>query len=234
MWDWIQARFRFSVGTCRGCHGGDTGTPLLHIGPPGIPGQEAVRSAFLKGPVTVADRVWTDTFRSFDEMTRRENDLRGLVNELPVTLPVLGNNYKVRFHASGKCLDSVGNTTSDGALSALYDCHGKDNQRLSLVPAPGAGAGVYNLKYKHSGKCVDVQNASVSAGARIEQRTCDSTRRSQQLTLSVLTGTVPNSRVLRFKHSLRCLVPGNGTADGTPVFQATCPIDFAKGFHLVE
>ena len=46
------------------------------------------------------------------------------------------------------------------------------NQRLSLVEV-GAGSGVYNLKYKHSGKCIDVQNASTSNGARVEQRTCN-------------------------------------------------------------
>jgi hypothetical protein len=230
--DWVQARFRFSLGTCKGCHAGETGTGLLHIQPPGIPGSEAIRSPFLSGPVSVTDPEWgSGVVRTFDEMARRENDLRALVNQEPVMLPVFGNYYQVRFRATGKCLDSEGNTTADGAPSKLYTCHGNGNQRLALVPAPGQPAGVYNLKYKHSGKCIDVQNASTSPGARIEQRTCDGSRASQRLALEVRTGTVPNSRVLRFKHSARCLVPGNGTTDGTAIIQASCP---ATGFDLVE
>jgi len=114
--------------------------------------------------------LWPETTPRFSPIgygPPEGNDLRNLVNGAPVLVPVVGNNYTVRFQTSGKCLDSAGNTTNDGAFSQLYSCHGNPNQRLSLV---SAGNGVYNLKYKHSGKCIDVQNASNEWSAR---RTAD-------------------------------------------------------------
>ena len=227
------------MGTCRGCHSGETGTAFLHIvAGRRAAGTEASRSAFLSGAVDVPDPADPNIVRAFDEMLRRENDLRDLVNGAPVMVPVFGNNYTVRFQPDdgGKCLDSAGNTTTDGAVSQLWTCHGNGNQRLSLV---SAGAGVYNLKYKHSGKCIDVQNGSTSNGARVVQMTCNGSRASQKLTLSVLGGTPPTPapRLLRFQHSNLCLLVQNqATGDGTPIVQGTCPAstDFAKGFDLVE
>jgi hypothetical protein len=231
---WIDARFRFSIGTCRGCHTGETGTRFLHI-LPNIPGTEAGRSAFLSGPTSVADPdpVWLGNIvRDFDEMQRRENDLRGLVNQAPVQTPVFGNYYQIRFRSSGKCLDSEGNTTADGAPSKIYTCHGNGNQRLALVPAPGQPSelNLYNVKYKHSGKCLDVRDASTTFGAIVEQRTCDSSRTSQQFSLATRPGS-PNTRLLRFRHSGKYLVPQSSTADGTAVVQTGPPV---SGFDLVE
>lgn len=228
---WSEARFRFSVGTCTGCHSSETGTAILHISPTSSGAQ---RSPWLSGTVTVTDPV-TGSTRSFDEMARRETDLRKLVNGAAVTDPVFGNNYTVRFKTSNKCLDSAGNTTNDGDLSQLWACHGNGNQRLTLVEV-GAGSGVYNLKYKHSGKCIDVQNASTSSGARVEQRACSSNRNSQKLTLSTVAGALPYPRLLKFQHSNLCLlVQNNGTTDGTAIVQGTCPTtDQTKAFDLVE
>jgi len=229
---WSDARFRFSVGTCNGCHSSETGTGILHLSPTTSGAQ---RSPWLSGQVSVVDPI-TGSTRTFDEMSRRETDLRKLVNGVAVMNPVLGNNYTVRFRTSNKCLDSAGETnTADGVLSQLWACHGKGNQRLSLVEV-GAGSGVYNLKYKHSGKCIDVQNAATNSGARVEQRTCSSTRNSQKLTLSVVAGSLPDPRLLKFQHSNLCLlVQNNGTADGTAIVQGTCPTtDQTKAFDLVE
>jgi hypothetical protein len=234
--DWINTRFRFSVGTCNGCHGDETGTSILHILPQAV-GAEAKRSPLLSGVVDIPDPAWGgNVVRQFNEMWRRENDLRNLVNGAPVTDPVFGNNYTVRFKASGKCLDAAGGTTAtgDGVLSQLYDCHGDANQRLSLQ---ALSAGVYRLRYKHSNKCIDVQNASTSDNALVEQRTCSTARNSQKLTLSTLSGTVPYTRLLRFQHSNKCLLVKNqGTANSTSIVQGPCPSssDFSKGFDLVE
>ena len=230
--EWSDARFRFSVGTCRGCHGADA-AGSSQIMPQSGPGTQAGRSPFLNGPVTIDDPTGLGFPRTLDEMSRRENDLRNLVNGAAVTGPVFGNNYKVRFANGGKCLDSAGNTTTEGAFSQLFTCHGNGNQRLSLV---SAGSFLYNLKYKHSNKCIDVQNASTSSGARVVQTTCNSSRPSQKLEFSVVTGT-PERRVLKFQHSNLCLLVENqGTADGTRIVQATCPTysEGGKGFDLVE
>lgn len=59
-----EARFRFSINTCNGCHAGETGTPFLHVAPrpAGVPAQ---LSTFLTGkvqpdPVTGAPRNMND------------------------------------------------------------------------------------------------------------------------------------------------------------------------------
>jgi Ricin-type beta-trefoil lectin domain-like len=185
----------------------------------------------------VVDPANPDRSRYFSELERRENDLRNLVNGAPVLLPVFGNYYTLRFYQSSKCLDSAGNTTNDNDVSQLYTCHGNGNQRLALT---NLSNGVYSLKYKHSGKCVDVQNGSSAKGARVVQRTCDPARASQKLTLSALSGQplgTPAPRVLRFQHSSLCLLVQNqGTADSTAIVQDTCPTagQHAKAFHLVE
>jgi hypothetical protein len=240
--DWSEARFRFSVGTCRGCHGAETATGgFLHI-LPNTPGTEAGRSAFLRGSVNVVDPVNPNISRQFNEMFRRENDLRGLVNLAPVLVPVLGNNYTVRFSNSGKCLDSAGDNSNDGAFSQLWSCHERGNQRLSLV---SVGTNVYNLKYKHSGKCLDVenapgsQNASTNPNARVVQRSCVSGRTSQRVTLSTIGGAplgTPAPRLVQFQHSNLCmLVENQATLDGTRIIQATCPTSpYTAGFNLVE
>jgi len=231
--DWSDARFRFSVGSCRGCHGSDTGTAFNHIRA-NQPGTEPHLSDFLLGSVNVTDPV-TGAGRQFDEMFRRENDLRNLVNGSPVMLPIFGNNYEVVFRNANKCMDSLGNTSNDNAAAVIYGCHGNANQRLSLVPA---GSGFYNLKFKHSGKCLDVKSGSTQTGAAVVQLTCSSASNSQKFTLDALwNGLGPVPRMLRFKHSNLCLqVSNQGTADGTALVQATCPgsSDFAKGFDLVE
>lgn len=233
-----KARWQFSVGTCTGCHGADTQTFSFHVFPRDpLSGAPAFLSNFVNGTYTTApDSQWPGLIpsRTINEMVRRENDLRNLVNGAPVLLPTFGNNYTVRFATGNKCLDSAGNNTTDGAVSQLYACHGNGNQRLSLVDL---GGGVYNLKYKHSGKCIDVQNASTSSGARVVQMTCSSARNSQKLTLSTRSGVTPATRVLRFQHSGLCLLVQNqSTADGAAIIQGSCPAsnDFAKGFNLVE
>lgn len=231
--DWSDARFRFSVGTCRGCHGSDTGTAFNHIRA-NEPGAEPHLSDFLLGSVDVPDPI-TGSSRSFNEMFRRENDLVALVNGSPVMLPVFANNYVVRFRNANKCMDSFGNTTNDNAAAVIYGCSGNANQRLSLV---SAGGGYYNLKFKHSGKCLDIQNGSTQSGAAAVQLTCNSGSNSQKLTLDTLwSGLGPIPRIIRFKHSNLCLLVKNqATADSTPLVQGTCPAvsDFAKGFDLVE
>lgn len=235
--DWIEARFRFSVGTCSGCHGSETGTAFLHIHPGQGPGFEAARSDFLKGTVLVVDPVTPTHNRTFNEMGRRENDLRNLVDGYPVLVPVFGNNYTVRFRNSGKCMDSEGDNGNENAFSVLWPCHGNRNQRLSLV---SAGNGVYNLKYKHSGKCIDVLNGSTSNGARVVQATCNANRASQKLSLSAVGGSPPGTpapRLLKFQHSNLCLVVQNqSTSNGTWIVQATCPgsQEHTKAFDLVE
>jgi hypothetical protein len=67
-----DARHLFSVNTCNGCHGGETQTAFLHVGPRAR-GQVAPVSTFLTGK-TVTDPV-SGTQRSFADLDRRRTDL---------------------------------------------------------------------------------------------------------------------------------------------------------------
>jgi hypothetical protein len=75
-----EARHRFSLATCNGCHGGESGTQFQHIGSllPSAPGQAGL-SGFLTG-ITVADPSGNGTTRVFNDLLRRAQDLEALVN----------------------------------------------------------------------------------------------------------------------------------------------------------
>ncbi|WP_224369607.1 hypothetical protein [Hyalangium versicolor] len=71
-----EARHKFSLNTCSGCHAGETGTDFTHISPRAA-GRQAVLSVFLRGG-TVRD-PWTLAPRTFDDLGRRATDLAALV-----------------------------------------------------------------------------------------------------------------------------------------------------------
>jgi hypothetical protein len=71
-----EARHKFSVNTCNGCHARETGTEFMHIANRAA-GQAAALSPFLRG-ATITDPV-TQTARRFDDLTRRAQDLAALV-----------------------------------------------------------------------------------------------------------------------------------------------------------
>jgi hypothetical protein len=72
-----EARHKFSLNTCNGCHGTEeTGTRFLHINPRD-PGTVAQLSGFLTG-ITVPDPV-TGVPRTLNDLGRRNQDLKALV-----------------------------------------------------------------------------------------------------------------------------------------------------------
>ncbi len=77
-----EARHKFSLNTCSGCHAGETGTDFTHIAPRAA-GHASVLSAFLRGG-TVRDPV-TQEPRTFDDLGRRATDLAALVCGTPST-----------------------------------------------------------------------------------------------------------------------------------------------------
>lgn len=73
-----EARHKFAINTCNGCHGQqETNVRFLQIFPR-FEGTEAVISTFLEGGVTIHDPV-SGKPRSFNELGRRNADLRSLV-----------------------------------------------------------------------------------------------------------------------------------------------------------
>ncbi|MCB1759812.1 MAG: RICIN domain-containing protein [Gammaproteobacteria bacterium] len=71
---------------------------------------------------------------------------------------------------SGKCLDVSGVSQNDGANVHQWDCHSGDNQQWELIPH---SSGAYQLRAKHSGKCLDGYWAN-SQGDNLKQWSCAS------------------------------------------------------------
>jgi hypothetical protein len=77
-----EARHKFSLNTCNGCHGSnETGTFFLHINPRSA-GQEATLSGFLTG-IDVTDPVDPSTVRHLDDLERRAVDMEALLCATP-------------------------------------------------------------------------------------------------------------------------------------------------------
>lgn len=77
-------RHGFSLGTCNGCHAGETGgTPFVHIEPATPTGLPAILSGFLTG-ISVNDPLYTGVgapiVREFDDLENRELDIKALAN----------------------------------------------------------------------------------------------------------------------------------------------------------
>ena len=71
-----EARHKFSLNTCNGCHAGETDTLFLHVAPR-EPGQEAGLSGFLLGE-KVTDPV-DGTEREFSDLARRRDDMSAVL-----------------------------------------------------------------------------------------------------------------------------------------------------------
>jgi len=236
---WETSRHLFSLATCSGCHGNETGTGFLHI-KNNPNGGAAELSSFLAGSHTVTDPV-TGASRQFNEMARREEDLSWLITGGWVGVPVLRNEhadgqsaataYKMVFGHSNKCLDVQGFSQSDNALVKQYACHGQGNQRVILVDK---GQSVLNLIVKHSGKCLDVENASSDNLAKVVQKTCND---SPSQRLAMWFSGSQTARIVRFEHSGKCLrVLSNSTGEGAQVVQDVCDSSSSdqRAFRFVE
>ena len=78
---------------------------------------------------------------------------------------------------SNKCLDVAGVSTANGAKVHQWACHNGANQQWS-VAGPGGGFPVpgnnrYQIRNRHSGKCLEVAASSTSQGATVRQWTCN-------------------------------------------------------------
>ncbi|WP_214416394.1 RICIN domain-containing protein [Sphaerisporangium fuscum] len=84
--------------------------------------------------------------------------------------------YKYVAQHSGMCLDVQDASRAHGAYVLQANCWGGDNQlwRMQSVRGPKwRGTGFpFELIAKHSGMCLDVQDASRAHGAHVLQATC--------------------------------------------------------------
>ena len=89
-----DARHRFSLNTCNGCHARETGTEFRHVGRAEF-GTVAPLSGFLTG-ITVTDAAHLTPDHHFDDLERRALDLETFLGSscfvLPLDLPLLASH----------------------------------------------------------------------------------------------------------------------------------------------
>ncbi len=94
-----KARHVFSLNTCSGCHGGETGTVFLHINTANF-GSEASLSGFLTG-ITVTDPAGRPSgapaTRTFNDLEERRLDFNLLVGSVCIQRPLFELVHKLTF-----------------------------------------------------------------------------------------------------------------------------------------
>lgn len=128
---------------------------------------------------------------------------------------------------SGKCLDVVDASRSNGAKVQQYTCHSGLNQQWILWPKIVTGAGIYHeIRSLSSDKCLDIEGVSQANRARAEQYTCHGG--DNQLFLEVFYGGGPS---LVARHSGKCLdIEGDYITNGAKLWQYTCDYDLNQQF----
>jgi CxxC motif-containing protein (DUF1111 family) len=98
----------------------------------------------------------------------------------------------------------------------------------------GGGAnitnGLYELKFAHSNKCLDVSGAGTADGVNVQQYTCNTTN-AQRFTVTNLGGNIYE---LKNFNSNKCAqTAGGGTANNTNIEQYTCNQGTSQKFKFV-
>ncbi|MFY2558437.1 Ig-like domain-containing protein [Corallococcus terminator] len=83
-----EARHRFSLNTCNGCHAGETQTTFLHVFPRSA-GSASAPSPFMTSLAPTPDPVSPSTVRVFNDLGRRDDDLENLVCGAPQSLQAM-------------------------------------------------------------------------------------------------------------------------------------------------
>jgi arabinan endo-1,5-alpha-L-arabinosidase len=82
----------------------------------------------------------------------------------------VGSNYELVNVNSGKCLQTSGASTADGAVAVQSTCIGAAHQLWTRTPVIGGYVTFTNV---NSGKCLEVAGASTANGAALDQATCN-------------------------------------------------------------
>jgi hypothetical protein len=104
------ARHRVSLAACSGCHGRETNTVFLQVDPQVPFGNPAGLSGFLQGVNNVSDPADPGNFpnRHFDDLLRRELDIRGLSKMRCARFhPVAIDHVKASLAATGRLPDDL-------------------------------------------------------------------------------------------------------------------------------
>lgn len=95
----------------------------------------------------------------------------------------------VPVSATSKALDVYNASGDDGANAVIWDYTGGANQQWLIIEQD---SGIYQIKARHSGKCLDVDGTTTSSGANVRQWTCDNseTQQFQLLDVKSITGSI--------------------------------------------
>lgn len=120
--------------------------------------------------------------------------------------------YKIVSASSGKALDILGGSVNNGAGLIQRTYSGAEHQQFRIVDA---GAGYAKIINRRSGKAIEVQGWSATAGGVIDQWD-DLTNNNQLWRVTAANG----SYKLINKHSAMAMdVPGNSMAEGSALIQ---------------
>jgi hypothetical protein len=139
--------------------------------------------------------------------------------------------YYLGDWSSSRCIADP-NATSDNVQMIIWNCSGNGEQRWWNDDSPG-GTNRYWIKNQTSGKCLTVQNASLSDGAPIIQYPCNlgtneiwQYNRYDNVTYVVtLNGAIHQAyryKIQNVKSSLCIGVENMSTANGAKLVQSGC------------
>lgn len=123
-----------------------------------------------------------------------------------------GKKYQIISLHSNKCVDVSEVSLKNGQTVWQYKCLQTDNQSWEFVlKGKAAGISVYEIKARHSGKCLDVNAGGTANGTAVIQWDCHGGA-NQSWAVFELGGGI---QIRPFANNKKCLdVAGPSTADG--------------------
>ncbi|MFF4603521.1 RICIN domain-containing protein [Streptomyces sp. NPDC001339] len=138
---------------------------------------------------------------------------------------------KLQLAKSEKCLTIAKGSFRNGANAEQQTCaDGLDNQVFEMIPT---GSATFELRAKHSGKCLEVSGSSKEIRANVQQWWCVDT--PAQRWKVVLVDTAKELYQLSPTHALdRCLdISGGSVKDGANANQWYCNGSDAQRWRLL-
>ncbi|MEU5154022.1 ricin-type beta-trefoil lectin domain protein [Glycomyces sp. NPDC021274] len=134
-----------------------------------------------------------------------KNEVWAFISQFGSSTPT--ETDQVRNNAANRCLDVSAQSTSNGAVTQLWDCHTGANQQWTRTSAKQLNV--------YGNKCLDAEGAGTAPGTRVIIWDCHSGT-NQQWNVNA-DGTVTGVQ------SGLCLATANsGTANGTGVVLSSC------------
>ncbi|MFD9377853.1 RICIN domain-containing protein [Streptomyces sp. NPDC059999] len=146
-----------------------------------------------------------------------------VADEQPAALAAVPPAVQLKVEHTGQCLTIPTVSMRNGAKAVQSACvDGADNQRFDLVPT---GAGTFEVRAVHSGKCVEAENAGTSAGTLVQQWWC--VEAPQQRWRLAMVDIAKELYELRPAHTPpnvnRCLdIASSGKEDGASAQLSAC------------